>query len=636
MKWNLSLTQKLYAIISIPVFCFLLFAGFEIRSKYTLYVDGTNMDFNVDFYEHVIDLVHEVQKERGMSSLYLGNKVSQSELDEQRKKVDAQITLYKENYTTFLKNSSLPDKAQAAILFLDKVRQKVQQKAATADVIKEYSEGVDGLISLEVAIAKDLSFEGFETRLLSLNLLESAKENMGRFRAGLSGVLTTNSPVSNDRLSALESLKAGFLANLFSPALLLAPENQKKLKELEQSPEWKSVFATYASVIEKAQTGEFNQDPSAFFQKITICVDKTKSLLSAELAVINDHIHTSKDHHKLWFYGILTSVVFMVLGLGSFVWFFTQRLNRSLVEVATSVSQSKDQLSLAANEVASASENLSRTSVGQASALQETAASVEEIRSMVQKTADNTQKSKDISDASQKIVTQGSELMSDVRVSLIELGQANQQIFKQVQDGNEEIKQITGIINEIETKTKVINDIVFQTKLLSFNASVEAARAGEHGKGFAVVAEEVGNLATMSGTAAKEISEILSKSTSTVYEILERSQKKLDEILSQGKKHLEHTEEVSVNCEAAFIEISKKTRELGELINEIAMASDEQANGVAQIATALSDNDKMSQENSALSQQTAHSSVELQNLTSVLESNVIHLVQIVHGEDKAA
>jgi methyl-accepting chemotaxis protein len=636
MKWNLSLTKKLYALISIPVACFMLFAGVQIYTRYLLYADGTNMDLNVDFYEHVSDVIQEIQTERGLSSLFLGNKISQSDLDEHRKKVDALIALYNENYSTFLKNSDLPDKAKAAIHFLDKVRQDVQQKAPAPDVIKGYSSGLDGLVLLEVSISNDMSFEGFETRLLSLILLESAKENMGKFRANLTSILASNSVLTNERISFLESLKAGFVINLFSPALILSPEGQKQLKDIEQSPEWKSVLTTYGVVLEKAQTGEYNQDSKEFYQKITACMDKTKALLSSEIAIINDTIRQSKLSHQKWFFGVSALVTMLVLFLGFFVWFFTQRLNQSLVEVATSVSHSKDQLSLAANEVASASENLSRTSVGQASALQETAASVEEIRSMVQKTADNTQKSKDISDASQKIVTQGSELMSDVRVSLIELGQANQQIFKQVQDGNEEIKQITGIINEIETKTKVINDIVFQTKLLSFNASVEAARAGEHGKGFAVVAEEVGNLATMSGTAAKEISEILSKSTSTVYEILERSQKKLDEILSQGKKYLEHTEEVSVNCEAAFIEISKKTRELGELINEIAMASDEQANGVAQIATALSDSDKMSQENSALSQQTAHSSVELKNLTSVLENNVVNLVQIVHGENKAA
>lgn len=73
---------------------------------------------------------------------------------------------------------------------------------------------------------------------------------------------------------------------------------------------------------------------------------------------------------------------------------------------------------------------------------------------------------------------------------------------------NKKITEITKVISEVAAKTQVINEIVFKTKLLSFNASVEAARAGDQGRGFSVVAEEVGNLAKMSGDAAKEISNI--------------------------------------------------------------------------------------------------------------------------------
>lgn len=98
--------------------------------------------------------------------------------------------------------------------------------------------------------------------------------------------------------------------------------------------------------------------------------------------------------------------------------------------------------------------------------------------------------------------------------SITEISESNDRIMSQVADGNRKISEIVQVISEIGNKTKVINDIVFQTKLLSFNASVEAARAGEHGKGFAVVAEEVGNLAQMSGNAAKEISDMLNGSVS--------------------------------------------------------------------------------------------------------------------------
>lgn len=93
-----------------------------------------------------------------------------------------------------------------------------------------------------------------------------------------------------------------------------------------------------------------------------------------------------------------------------------------------------------------------------------------------------------------------------------EIDSSNKELVKEIERNNTELTKITNMISEINEKTQVINDIVFQTKLLSFNASVEVVRAGEHGKGFAVVAEEVGNLASMSGKASLDISEMLETS----------------------------------------------------------------------------------------------------------------------------
>ena len=123
---------------------------------------------------------------------------------------------------------------------------------------------------------------------------------------------------------------------------------------------------------------------------------------------------------------------------------------------------------------------------------------------MVNKSVDNANSSTEKANLSHEIATEGRESVNQMRLSMQDIENSINHMSHQVGESNEQIENIVKIIGEISNKTAIINDIVFQTKLLSFNASVEAARAGEHGKGFAVVAEEVGNLAQMSGTAAKE------------------------------------------------------------------------------------------------------------------------------------
>lgn len=129
------------------------------------------------------------------------------------------------------------------------------------------------------------------------------------------------------------------------------------------------------------------------------------------------------------------------------------------------------------------------------------------------------------------------------------------------------------MILEIAEKTKVINEIVFQTKLLSFNASVEAARAGEQGKGFAVVAEEVGNLATMSGNAAQDISNMLGESTAKVQEIVRQTKEEMSRLTTQSKNDVENGIKVARDCDVVLNEIVKNVNHVDQLVREITEAS---------------------------------------------------------------
>jgi methyl-accepting chemotaxis protein len=214
-----------------------------------------------------------------------------------------------------------------------------------------------------------------------------------------------------------------------------------------------------------------------------------------------------------------------------------------------------------------------------------------------------------------------------------EISDSNQEIMDEMTKSNEEISKIVKVISDIGEKTKVINDIVFQTKLLSFNASVEAARAGEHGKGFAVVAEEVGNLASMSGKAAHEITEMLEGSIKQVTDIADVTKKNIDTLVEKGRETIETGKMTANECVGSLDEIMNNVKSVTEITQEIAGASAEQASGVKEITLAMQQLDEISHKNSTVAAESSNMAEELRTNAAVLEESISDLRAIVGGAE---
>ncbi len=265
-------------------------------------------------------------------------------------------------------------------------------------------------------------------------------------------------------------------------------------------------------------------------------------------------------------------------------------LERLVAEVKVAVSN----LTQAVNEIANGNENLSQRTSEQASSLEEIAATIEEATATIKQNADHATRANEISEKTRDMARNGNELVNDAVVAINEINASSKRI------------------GEILT---LINEISFQTNLLALNAAVEAARAGEQGRGFAVVAGEVRNLAQRSGSAAKEIGELIRDS--------------LDKI-DTGTTLVNKSGE-------ALKEIMQSIQELYKTITEIATASDEQKQGIDQINVAVSDLDTMTQQNAALVEETASASEEMANqaqeLASMMERFVIReeITEKVYG-----
>jgi len=227
----------------------------------------------------------------------------------------------------------------------------------------------------------------------------------------------------------------------------------------------------------------------------------------------------------------------------------------------------------------------------QAASLEETSASLEQISSMAKRNAESAQRANDL--------TRQTRTAADAGTQNVEAMNHAMDAIKASSDG------IAKII-------KTIDEIAFQTNILALNAAVEAARAGEAGAGFAVVAEEVRALAQRSATAAKETAD------------------KIDDSVS--KSH--HGAEVCAKVAVGLKEIATKSREVDELVNEIANASSEQTKGIEHLNLAVGQMDKVVQASAARAEEGASVAQDLITQSSTLENSVLDLGNLVGGRKK--
>jgi len=299
------------------------------------------------------------------------------------------------------------------------------------------------------------------------------------------------------------------------------------------------------------------------------------------VAIVSNKINASLSTF-LGFWAAQAVIISLVVGLFALtVWLIKRTLHQNGKRLAESFSELVDHV----QDLKSASNSLAESSTKQAANLEVTAASIEEVSSMAQHTAEN--------------ASQGASYMREVK-GLLEKASSNMvevlNIIREIKVASEETGQII----------KTIDDIAFQTNLLALNAAVEAARAGEFGKGFAVVAEEVRSLALRSAQASSEIA------------------KKLNVSRDLSDDSVNATNKLSVVLNS----IQEAVNKTAILIDEISAASKEQSVGISQTASALADIDKITQANSAASQEL---STKVQDLNKLIGVGLDSL-KLVFGE----
>lgn len=400
-------------------------------------------------------------------------------------------------------------------------------------------------------------------------------------------------------------------------------------KQLLNDPSIESVKYTDIKNVVITEAKKEIKDKSALNRSIKLPVAyENKTIAFLEMTYnLNKVEKVKNDFLKLTFIGIIIAQIIMFLVLYFVLKKTTTKLGL-ITEKLRTVSQ-KNQLS--SEVVQRISENVSSSTQEQASSIQETVSTLDEITSMVNTSVESAQNSSTKADESLSIASEGQEVVKKMIFSMEEINKSNSDIMEEIHRSNGRIGEIVKVINEISQKTTVINDIVFQTKLLSFNASVEAARAGENGKGFSVVAEEVGNLAKMSGTASNEISAMLEESIIKVNSIIKETSTNIQRLVDIGNQKVKDGATVADRCGEVLNEVVVNATIVKKMMNEVSLASKEQAEGVKNIALAMNQLDQTTLSNAESASHSSQSSKELSLQADELHSNVQELEREIFG-----
>ncbi|WP_027855940.1 methyl-accepting chemotaxis protein [Marinobacterium jannaschii] len=191
---------------------------------------------------------------------------------------------------------------------------------------------------------------------------------------------------------------------------------------------------------------------------------------------------------------------------------------------------------------------------------------------------------------------------------------AIQRLASEVDSATTVINQLNEQSDAISTVLHVIQDIAGQTNLLALNAAIEAARAGDAGRGFAVVADEVRGLAGRTQASTEEISKII--------EELQKRAEHSVEVMSSGRESALSGVELVKETGIYLERISHAVEQVSEMNQQIASASEQQADFADSLHYRIVNIEKVAIENAEGSQQTQCSNAELTDSSQQLQAIV--------------
>lgn len=550
-RWNLTIGRRLLLLLFIPIAALAIGGIREIHQKRAHLREMTRIDHAVDTSVLIGDLVHETQRERGLSAGMLGSGGTRfrDELSKQRDLTDGRLEAArdgvrlissKESSSAESRVSDLALQALASLDLISEVRSGIDDLSVpTPQAIGFYTNANSALLDVVAKMATLTTEQTISMQVLSYELLLKAKERAGIERAVLTNTFAGDrfGPGMYRKWVQLVSEQSVLLAELRAFG---SSETQAALDDLFGEDCARQVDEMRRIAEERAAEGTFGVDSALWFQTITAKIDLFKQLEDDMAGALEEQAAEEARLAKRSLATLIVGVVLLlgiaaatslrlvrslttriqalrkvilrsendndltlrasesgtdeISGLGSSFNRLVMRLESIVHEVETA----SESVAFASAQVATSTEELRNGIHDQSDRILAMSAAIEEMAASVENMATRATTATNEAQASGERAALGNAVVADTEDGMT-------RIDRVVTAGTEVVTDLGAKAEEIYGIVEVINEIADQTNLLALNASIESARAGEHGRGFAVVADEVRKLAERTVRATHEI-----------------------------------------------------------------------------------------------------------------------------------
>ncbi|MEJ5301043.1 MAG: methyl-accepting chemotaxis protein [Thermodesulforhabdaceae bacterium] len=578
----MNLKTRMIMMGIIPVCVVILLSAWIVYSIITDYSVAKLQIDNVNLLAKTSNLITCVQKERGMSATFLSGGASAEEVKSVRSATDEALKSFTFALSKGKIASEVSRQAGEIPKLIENVRSEVDAKKEMQSVFFRYTDIVDKLLAVEGACSQAKTAGGVGKIMVSVQVLELAKENAGKLRGFGSGLIARGKPLSEDELSLLLMWFGNVESLLKSPLIVLPGDVMAKFQSVVSGNAFKTAEDLSRKILREAQSGNFTVEPKHFFKVWTDFISQTDDVIQSAVKSSEKISEQFARKARSILAGSLAGGVFIIAVILLFSFWTYRSTVKTLYQGLNELNEASKQILSGSSQLASASSNLADGSARQAAAIEESSAASEEMASQLRMTVENIRELNRLSDLT----------ASSMKAS-----------HKALRQSAEALKQVVTNSESAVKIIKHIDEIAFQTNLLALNAAVEAARAGEAGAGFAVVAEEVRSLAMRAAEASKETQHVIE----TVVEAVRR----VDELTQESLK--------------LFYKMGEDAKKVTDIVKEIRDGAEEQSKGVDQLNQAINELNQVVQDNASRAEELAAVSEELDAQSQLLASQVIKI-----------